>query len=99
MPQRMHIIQLMERQEEIIVVGYVMNDIIKIVVIHVHYVRHEISVHDERRHNVVVEHMQQHEQVVVRRQVHDIIQQHEHEVKQRVERENIVRHDHVVVVI
>ena len=67
MPQRMHIIQVMEQQEEIIVVGYVMNDIIRIVVIHVHYVRHEISVHDEVKQHVGVDIIVQHEaQVVVR---------------------------------
>ena len=63
----MHIIQVMEQQEEIIVVGYVMNDIIRIVVIHVHYVRHEISVHDEVKQHVGVDIIVQHEaQVVVR---------------------------------
>ena len=111
--QRIHTIQVMHVVMH--VVGYVMSDIIRIVVIHVRCVRREINVHDELRHNVVVEHMQQHEVVVVQRQVHDTMRQHEHEVRQKrvhdtmqqrehvvrqhVEDENMQRHEAQVVVI
>ena len=62
--QRIHIIQVM--QVVMHVVGYVMNDIIRIVVIHVQSVKHEINVHDERRQHVEHENGVQHEvQVVV----------------------------------
>ena len=46
-----------------------MNDIIRIVVIHVQNLKHEINVHDERRHNVHVEHIHLHEQLVVVQQM------------------------------
>ena len=52
---------------EIIVVGYVMINIIKIVVIHVRNVKHEISVHDEVKQHVDADIGVMHEvQVVVR---------------------------------
>ena len=91
--QRIHTIQVM--QVVIVVVGYVMNDIIRIVVIHVQNVKHEINVHDEQRHNVHVERIQQHEQVAVQRQMHDIMQQREHEVKQRRVHDTMQQHEHV----
>ena len=62
--QRIHTIQVMHVVMH--VVGYVMNDIIRIVVIHVQSVKHEINVHDERRQHVEHENGVQHEvQVVV----------------------------------
>ena len=52
----------MEQHEEIIVVGCVMINIIRIVVIHVHYVRREINVHDELKQHVDVD-------IIVQREV------------------------------